>query len=147
MEPRAEMEERVRRSFDRQTAMATIGARLLRVEAGLVDIELPYREDLAQQHGFLHAGILATAIDSACGYAAFSLMPADAGVLSVEYKINLMSPARGERFIATGRVVRAGRTITVCRGEGIAIDRERRKTVAVMHGTMMTLLDRPGVEG
>src|SRR5918912_1005150 len=108
---------RVRASFARQQIMATIGARLTEVRPGEVEIELPFRPDLTQQHGYLHAGIVTAVIDSACGYAALSLMPAAAEVLSVEFKVNLLAPARGELFRARGRVVKAGRTITVCAGD------------------------------
>jgi uncharacterized protein (TIGR00369 family) len=112
-----DFESRVRLSFARQRVMETIGAVLSRVDAGAVDIALPFRDDLTQQDGFLHAGIVATILDSACGYAAYSLMPADVGVLTVEYKINLMRPAIGNRLVARGRVVRAGKTLTVCTGD------------------------------
>lgn len=142
--PRDEnFEVRIRESFARQQVMATIGAALTRVAPGEVEITLPYRSDLTQQHGFMHAGIVATIGDSACGYAAFTLMPADAGVLSIEYKINLLAPARGERFRAVGRVVKPGRTITVVNAEVWA----DTKLVATLTGTMMTLLDRPQVKG
>ena len=112
-------EARVRASFARQRVMETLGAVMTRVEPGSVEIVLPYRADLTQQHGFIHAGIAATILDSACGYAAFSLMPADVAVLTVEYKINLLRPAKGERLIARGRVVRSGKTLTVCCGRCI----------------------------
>src|SRR6185436_5559391 len=105
---------RVRESFARQRIMSTIRARLGRVEPGSVDIELAYDALLTQQHGFLHAGIIATIADSACGYAAFSLMPDDAAVLSIEFKTNMLAPADGERFIARGKVIKPGRTIMVC---------------------------------
>src|SRR5689334_14579650 len=98
-------ESRVRASFERQTFMATLGARLARVEPGEVDIELSPRADLVQQHGFLHAGVLASIADSACGYAALSLMPPGAAVLSIEFKVNLLSPGKGDRFVARGRVI------------------------------------------
>jgi uncharacterized protein (TIGR00369 family) len=143
----ADFEGRVRASFARQTVMATLGATLERVGAGEVDIALPYRADLAQQHGFLHAGILATILDSACGYSAYSLMPADAAVLSIEFKINLLAPARGERFVARARVVRAGRNVTVCEAEGWALAGGAEKRVAIMTGTMMCLRDREGLSG
>jgi uncharacterized protein (TIGR00369 family) len=143
----AEYAERIRDSFARQSIMATLGARITEVQPGRVTIELPYRADLAQQHGFVHAGVLATVADSACGYAAFSLMPAEAAVLSIEFKINLLSPARGERFVAEGHVVRAGRTITVCQAEVVAVEGERREPVAAMTATMMTVLGRPGLRG
>ena len=135
-------EARVRASFDRQQFMHTLGARLVRVEPGEVDVELPVRDALVQQHGFLHAGALATVADSACGYAALSLMPAGAAVLSVEFKINLLAPAAGERVLARGRVLRAGRTVTVCWAEVTAYDGTNERLVATMVGTMMTVRDR-----
>jgi uncharacterized protein (TIGR00369 family) len=140
-------EARVRDSFARQRVMETIGARLVRVAPGEVDVEMPYRADLSQQHGFLHAGILSTVLDSACGYAAFSLMPADAAVLSIEFKTNLMAPARGELLIARAHVVRAGRTVTVCAADAFMVENGAEKHVATMLGTMMTLLARPGLSG
>ncbi len=137
-----DFEPRVRASFARQQFMATIGARLARVAAGEVDIELAVRNDLTQQHGFLHAGVLAAAADSACGYAALSLMPAGAAVLSVEFKINLLAPAAGDRVVARGRVIRAGKTITVCWAEVTAFAGTQERLVATMVGTMMTVRDR-----
>ena len=124
--------------------MATIGARLLRVAPGEVDIELPFRADLTQQNGFLHAGIVATVLDSACGYAAFTLMPAEAGVLSIEFKVNLLAPAQGERIVARARVVRAGRTVTVCQADAFAVRDGEERHVSTMTGTMMTVLPRAG---
>lgn len=135
-------EARVRRSFASQRAMETIGARLARVAPGEVDVELAFRDDLTQQNGFLHAGIVSTVMDSACGYAALTLMPADAGVLSIEFKVNLLAPARGERVIARGRVVRAGRTISVCTGDAFAVQDGAERHVATMTATMMTVLPR-----
>lgn len=132
----------MRASFDRQRFMATIGARLARVAPGEVDIELAVRDDLVQQHGFLHAGVLATAADSACGYAALSLMPTGVAVLSVEFKINLLAPAAGDRIVARGRVIRAGKTVTVCWGDVTAYTGESERLVATMVGTMMTVRDR-----
>jgi uncharacterized protein (TIGR00369 family) len=140
-------ESRVRTSFDAQPAMATIGARLTRVAPGEVDVELPFRADLTQQHGFLHAGIVAAALDSACGYAAFTLMPADAGVLSIEFKVNLLAPAQGERILVRGRVVRAGRTISVCQGDAFAVRDGQERHVATMTATMMTVIGRENVAG
>ena len=140
-------EGRVRDSFARQKLMATIGAELVRVAPGEVDIELPFRDDLTQQHGFLHAGVVAAIADSACGYAALTLMPAAAAVLSVEYKVNLLAPARGERMRASGRVVRPGRTVTVCTGDVLALDRGAETAVATMLATMMTIVDRPDLRG
>ena len=112
--------ERVRTSFDRQRFMGTLGARLGRVAPGEVDIELPVRDALSQQHGFVHAGALASVLDSAAGYAAFTLMPPGAAVLSIAFTINLLDPARGATIVARGRVVRAGRTISVCRARARA---------------------------
>ena len=137
-----EFERRVRDSFGRQRFMTTIGARLVRVEPGEVDIELAVRDDLSQQHGFLHAGALATVADSACGYAALSLMPPGAAVLSVEFKINMLAPAKGDRVVAHGRILRAGKTITVCRGDVVAHSADGERLVATMVGTMMTVRDR-----
>ena len=135
-------ESRVRASFARQRAMATIGARLVRVEPGEVELELPFREDLTQQHGFLHAGIVTTLVDSACGYAALSVMDADSAVLSVEYKVNLLAPAVGERMRAVGRVIKPGRTLLVCTGEVIAVDGQKESVVTVMQATMMAVRGR-----
>ncbi len=137
--------ERVRASFARQGAMKTIGATLAAVEAGRVVIELPWAQALTQQHGFLHAGMVAAALDSACGYAGFSLMPADAAVLTIEYKINLLAPAKGERFRMIGEVVKPGRTITVVEGTAYAIDQGREKLIATMTCTLMAMFGREGV--
>lgn len=139
-----EFEARVRRSFARQRVMETIGARLKRVAAAEVEIELPFREELTQQHGLVHAGIVTAIADSACGYAAFSLMPADAAVLSVEYKVNLLSPARGP-LLARARVLKRGRTLTVCAADVVVREGkgEGEKLVATMLGTMMEVRGRP----
>jgi uncharacterized protein (TIGR00369 family) len=134
-----DFEARVRASFARQRVMETIGARLSRVAPGEVEIELPFREDLTQQHGYLHAGIVAAVVDSACGYAALSLAEAGAEVLSIEFKLNLLSPARGERFVARAQVKRAGRNVTVCAGDLYALEGASEKTVATMLATMMTV--------
>src|SRR6186997_2010845 len=130
----------VRNSFERQTAMSSIGAELLIVEPGKVEIALPYRSDLTQQHGYLHAGIVTTIADSACGYASFTLMPAGSEVLSVEFKVNLLRPARGVRFVARGEVIKAGRTLTVVRGDvfGFSADGQR-ELIATMQATMMCM--------
>ncbi len=143
----AHFERAVRDSFAAQPLMATIGARFAHVAAGEIEIRLPFRSDLTQQHRFLHAGVVTSALDSACGYAAFSLMPEGAGVLSVEFKINLLAPARGEELIARGRVVRAGRTITVCQGEAAMLSDGVETAVATMLATIMTVRDRPDVVG
>jgi uncharacterized protein (TIGR00369 family) len=137
--------ERVRASFARQGAMRTIGAMLADVDAGRAVIELPWREDLTQQHGFLHAGMVAAALDSACGYAASTLMPADAGVLTIEYKINLLAPAEGERFRMEGSVVKPGRTITVSEGRAYALEQGGPKLIATMTATLMTITGRGAI--
>jgi uncharacterized protein (TIGR00369 family) len=140
-------DQAVRDSFAAQQLMATIGARLVRVVAGEIEIRVPFRRDLTQQHGFLHAGVVTSALDSACGYAAFSLMPEGVGVLTVEFKTNLLAPARGEELIARGRVVRAGRTITVCQAEASMLAEGAETLVATMLATIMTVRDRPDVAG
>jgi uncharacterized protein (TIGR00369 family) len=136
---------RVRASFARQRLLATMGATLARVEPGEVEIHLPFREDLTQQHGFLHAGALTSVLDTACGYAALSLMPPGAAVLSVEFKVNLLSPGRGEIFAARARVKKAGRTLTVVEGDVFAVQGGEERLVATMLATMMTVRDRPGL--
>lgn len=140
--PDPDFERRVRASFSRQRVMATLGATLAHVAPGEVDIVLPYREDLTQQHGFHHAGVTTTIVDSACGYAALTLMPAGAAVLTVEFKVNLLAPGDGERFVARGRVLKPGRTITVSTGEVFAVKGGVERLVATMTATNMTLLDR-----
>jgi uncharacterized protein (TIGR00369 family) len=124
--------------------MATIGARLGRVAPGAVDIEAPVKAELSQQHGYVHAGVLTALMDSACGYSALSLLPAGMEVLSVEYKVNFLSPAVGERFMARGRVERPGRQITVCFGEIVALTGSEEKRVAVMLATMVAVEETAG---
>ena len=126
----------VRKSFAAQSIMQTIGAQLSRVEPGIVEISLPYRTDLTQQNGYLHAGIITTIADSAAGYAAFTLMPAGASVLSVEFKVNLLRPASGEMFLARAEVIKAGKTLTVVRADIFGISGNERTLVATMQGTM-----------
>jgi uncharacterized protein (TIGR00369 family) len=130
--------EEVERSFARQPIMNLLGAQLSLIGPGMIEITLPYRADLTQQHGFLHAGVVTTIADSASGYAAYSLMPAGSEVLSVEFKVNLMRPAQGETFVARAQVIKAGRTLTVVRADvfGIAGNGER-ELVATMQGTMI----------
>jgi len=130
---------RCRESFGRQKAMALIGARLTGVEPGLCEITLPFREDLTQQKGFVHGGILGMIADTACGYAAFSLMPAGCSLVTVEYKMNILSPGRGA-MIARGHVVKAGRTLTIARAE---VHAEDGKHVASMQQTLMMLAATP----
>ncbi len=136
-------EARVRASFDRQEFMTLIGARITRVAPGLVEIELPYRADLTQQHGFFHGGVTSTIADNACGYAAYSLMPADASVLTTEFKINLLAPAEGEMLRARGRVIKPGRTLTVCEAEVFAVKDGVAKSCARLLETLMCLHGRP----
>jgi uncharacterized protein (TIGR00369 family) len=140
--PDANYKARVRASFAKQKLMTTIGATLERIAPGEVDIRLAYRDDLTQQHGFLHAGTIASIADSACGYAALSLMPADAGVLSIEFKVNMLAPARGDFIVARGSVIRAGRTIMVCRADVYLITDAAEKLVAAMQGTMMVVPEK-----
>jgi uncharacterized protein (TIGR00369 family) len=134
-----EAEARVRASFARQQAMVTIGASVAAVRAGEVELVMPFCERFTQQHGFVHAGIITMLGDTACGFAALSLMPADAAVLTTEFKVNLLSPARGERFVALGRVVRPGRKLMVCLGEVFAEEAGSRKQVALMTASMMVM--------
>ena len=131
--------EEIAQSFKQQTIMALIGAELTRVEPGIIEITLPYRADLAQQHGYLHAGIVTTIADSACGYAAYSLMPPNSEVLSVEFKVNLLRPAKGEIFSALAEVVKSGKTLTVVRADVFGLDEDRRDLIATMLGTMICL--------
>lgn len=140
-------EERVRASFARQRVMQTLGIDITRLEPG--EIELTMRHDPAytQQHGFMHAGIITTALDSACGYAAFSLMPPDAAVLTVEFKTNLLAPAKGQRFAIRAKVVKPGRTLTVCDAQALAFDgANQERLIATMTGTLMALFERQGIK-
>jgi uncharacterized protein (TIGR00369 family) len=132
-------ETRVRASFARQPAMIEIGASVAAVRAGEVELVMPFSERFTQQHGFVHAGIITMLGDTACGFAALSLMPADAAVLTTEFKVNLLSPAKGERFVALGRVVRPGKKLMVCLGEVFAEDGGQRKQVALMTASMMVM--------
>ena len=140
-----QFEQRVRASFARQAAMKTIGASLTEVLPGRAVIELDWAEALTQQHGFLHAGMVATALDSACGYAGFTLMAMDAAVLTIEYKINLLAPARGQRFRMVGQVLKPGRTVTVTEGQAFAVQDGREKLIATMSCTLMAVTGRPDI--
>jgi uncharacterized protein (TIGR00369 family) len=145
--PDADFEQRTRDSFARQPAMATLGVAIESIEAGRVVLALAHRVELTQQHGFLHAGMIATALDSACGYAAFTLMPVGAGVLTIEYKINLLAPARGPLLRCEAQVTKAGRTISVVDGRAFQCgpDDGVRKLVATMTATVMTVTGRDDV--
>ena len=132
-----DFENRIHESFQHQRMMGTMGAELALVQPGEVHITAPYDSRFTQQDGFLHAGTVTTLVDSACGYAAYSFMPADTRVLSVEFKVNLLSPAQGESFRAEGRVIKPGKTLTVCEGKLYALDDDKEKLVAVMQATMI----------
>ena len=136
-------EARIRQSFAKQRFMALIGAELTAITPGAVDIGLPTRDDLTQQHGFLHAGTTITIADSAAGYAALSLFPAGFGVLTTELKVNLLNPAKGERLIARGRVIKPGRALTICRGDVHAVDDGQESHVAT---ALMTMIPREGLD-
>jgi len=138
---------RVSESFAKQGLMTTLGARLTRVEPGEVEIEMPIGPSVSQQHGFAHAGAVASIADSACGYAAFSLMPQDTGVLAVEFKINLLAPGAGDKLIARAKVIRAGRTLSICQAEVSAVNEDEERVVALMTATIMNVRNRPGVQG
>jgi uncharacterized protein (TIGR00369 family) len=137
--------ERTRASFSRQQVMATLGIEMIHLEPGEVHLTMPPNPAFTQQHGFMHAGIITTALDSACGYAAFSLMPADAAVLTVEFKTNLLAPAKGDRFVFRAHVVKPGRTLTICDARALALEGSKERLVATMTGTLMTVTGRRDV--
>lgn len=141
--PDPNFEARIRASFARQAVMRTIGAEITRVGPGAVTIELPFRRDLMQQHGFFHAGITSTIADSAAGYAAYSLFSADSSVLTVEFKINLVAPAEGERLIASAQVKKPGRTLTICEFEVVALKGARLTVCALGLETLICLQGKP----
>ena len=142
-----DFERRVRSSFARQGIMNHIGAEIIEVGPGHCEIRLPYGEHVSQQHGFFHGGIVATIADSAAGYAGFSLMPTGGGVLTVEFKINLVAPADGELLVARGSVVRPGRTLTVSRAEVSVMKNGSSRVCAILQQTLMTITGRPDVVG
>jgi uncharacterized protein (TIGR00369 family) len=136
----------MRASFMRQKVMQTLGVTIGRVAPGEVEFAMPFAPDFTQQHGFLHAGIVSTVLDSACGYAAFTLMAPDAAVLTIEFKANFLAPAQGDGFRFVGKVVKAGRTITVCDAQAFARTGGDEKLIATMTGTLMSLTGRTGIE-
>ncbi len=140
-------EARARESFGRQAMMATLGIAVDRVGPGEVDLSMPFDARFTQQHGFLHAGAIASALDSACGFAAFTLMPDDAGVLTVEFKLNLLAPGRGQRFRFAGRVVKPGRTLVFTEASAHAAQDGDERLIATMTATMMTVTGRDDVKG
>lgn len=138
-----EYQERVRNNFGNQKAMQTLGIEIVTLEPGYIELSIPYRIEFTQQHGFMHAGIITTALDSACGYAAYSLMDVGAEVLTVEFKTNLLSPAKGDAFLVCARVTKPGRTLTVCDAQAFALSGEAApKLIASMTGTLMAVRDR-----
>lgn len=139
--------DRLRASFDRMAMMQTLGATLGSVDPGLVQLDLEFATKLTQQHGFLHAGVASTLMDTACGYAAATLMPADTGVLTIEFKVNLLAPGLGKRFRFVGRVIKPGRTISVCDGQAFGMQDGKEKLFATMTATMMTVADRADIKG
>jgi uncharacterized protein (TIGR00369 family) len=139
-----DFETRGRASFARQPLMATLGATIAAIAPGEVEIAMPYAPHVLQQHGFVHAGAISAIVDTACGFAAMTLMPKGAGVLTTEFKINLMSPGKGERFLAVGRVIRPGNKLMVTLGECFAEEAGKRKLIAMMTATMM-VMDTPGI--
>jgi uncharacterized protein (TIGR00369 family) len=142
--PDPDFEARGRASFARQAFMATLGAEILLVKPGHVEIAMPNAPHILQQHGFVHAGALTAIVDNACGFAAMTLMPKGSGVLTTEFKMNLMSPGKGERFIAVGRVIKPGRQLMVTMGECFAEEGGRRKLITLMTATMM-VMNTPGI--
>lgn len=141
----ARVERRVRGSFARQGLMATLGAAVTRVAPGEVELTLVPKPEISQQHGFVHGGALAALADSAAGYAALSLMPMDRGVLTTEFKINLLAPATGERIVARGRVVKSGRTLTLAQTEVFAVAEGKERLVALLTATLMALEGRDDI--
>jgi uncharacterized protein (TIGR00369 family) len=139
-------DERVRASFARQRVMQTLGIEIVRLVPGEIELAMAFNAAYTQQHGFTHAGTISTAMDSACGYAAFSLMPPDAAVLTVEFKINLLAPAAGKGFLFRGRVIKPGKTLTICDAEAFTVtDKPEPRLIATMTGTLMAVHDRQGV--
>lgn len=145
MQEHTEIEARVRDSFARQTIMATLGAEVSAVRPGEVEIVLPFSDRILQQHGFVHAGAVATIADSACGYAGLTVMPRDAAVLTIEFKINLLSPAKGDRLRAVGRVVRNGKTLVITTGEVFAESAGVSKQIALITASMMVVSTGTGL--
>lgn len=139
--------ERIRQSFARQGAMDTLGAELTRISQAAIEIELPFDMKLTQQHGILHAGVISAALDAACSYAAYTVIEPEASVLTIEFKVNLMSPGRGERFLFRGEITKPGSTIIVADGRGYALTDGPAKLIASMTSTMMVIRGREGIKG
>lgn len=144
-----DFERRVRESFGRQAFMTFVGAHISELKPGFCEIEVPYKRELSQQHGFFHGGIIGTVADNAGGYAAFTLMPSDASILTVEYKINLVAPGDGERLVARARVIRPGRTLTLCSSDVFVVKSGVQTLCASALVTLMALhgkSDKPAWE-
>jgi uncharacterized protein (TIGR00369 family) len=139
--------ERITASFAKQGAMTLIGAELTHIQQGIVEIELPYNTTLTQQHGFLHAGVIAAALDSACTYAAYTMIDPDVSILTIEFKVNLMSPGKGDRFLFRGEITKPGSNIIVADGRAYAIGDGPAKLIASMTGTKMALRGREDIQG
>jgi uncharacterized protein (TIGR00369 family) len=133
-------EARVRKAFAGQPALATLGITLVRIEPGSLELRMSYDAKFSQQNGFLHGGVVSAGLDTACGLASYTLMPAQADILTVEFKINLLAPAKGQTFRFVGNVVKLGRTLVIAEGRAFADDGEREKLIATMSATMMTML-------
>ena len=139
LSPDPDFESRVRASFAQQGLLNTFNGKITLISPGELHIEAPFDERFTQQDNYLHAGVVTTLMDSACGYASYTLMPADSRVLTVEFKVNFLSPAQGEHFRAEGRVVKSGKTITVCEGKFFANQNDQEKLIAMMQATMMCI--------
>ncbi len=135
-------EARVRKTFAGQAALTTLGITLARIEPGTLELRMPYDVKFSQQNGFLHGGIISAGLDTACGLASYTLMPANADILTVEFKINLLAPAKGQTFRFVGHVIKPGRTLVVSQGRAYAVEGEREKLIATMSATMMTMVQR-----
>ncbi|EGP07431.1 phenylacetic acid degradation protein PaaD [Bradyrhizobiaceae bacterium SG-6C] len=135
-------EARVRKTFAGQAALTTLGITLARIEPGTLELRMPYDAKFSQQNGFLHGGIVSAGLDTACGLASYTLMPANADILTVEFKINLLAPAKGQTFRFVGHVIKPGRTLVVSEGRAYAVEGEREKLIATMSATMMTMVQR-----
>jgi uncharacterized protein (TIGR00369 family) len=143
----SEFADRVRESFGRQALMKRIGGLLTKVAPGEVHVELPFRTDLTQQHGFLHAAVITAIVDTACGFAALTLAPREAAVLTIEYKVNFLSPGFGERITARARVLKRGRAVTICAGDVYAQQAEHERHIATMIATIANVIGRPDLVG
>lgn len=148
----AQWESRVRDSFAKQPTMQTLGITIARLSPGTIELSMPFSVPFSQQHGFVHGGIVGVGLDSACGFAAYSLMPSDAAVLTIEFKTNFLSPAKGAKFLFIGNVIKPGRTITVTEATAYAhpddnSSADLTRPLAIMTATMMTVLGRPGLKG